>query len=482
MRYVKDSREKARAWFRKAREIVREHGLCFFEAPIAIYWAWAEEVFGEITDIERELRIVETHLNPESGFEVAFRHIGIVFLRARQNDLGAALTHVLETFPFLQQSGHRLGQLSASIGLTGVRLSGNDFRGAREALNQALTLFFPCPLRSYVDGMFSAGIALGMKEEEQAQIKLRLALNLGAKHGLENTFSEHLFHRMTTSLCAYALKHGIETDYAKRIVRAQRLSAPSVDIEEWPWQVRIYALGRFTVQVDDQPLVFTGKVPKKPLELLKALVAAGGNRVDVGWLGEQLWPDTEAARVAFNVTHSRLRKLLLVEDILVLDEGKLSLNTARVWTDAGAFERSVDKCLSRLRQDPSSEEIASLSENVLSLYRGELLKGEVEVPWLIIARDRVRSKFLRMLKALGTYWEEQEAWGRAQGLYERVLEIDNVAEDIYRCLMRCYTKAGQSAEALRVYQRCRQILSLVLGIAPSDETETLFQAIRPPQS
>ncbi|MGH8471197.1 MAG: hypothetical protein ACREVJ_01765, partial [Gammaproteobacteria bacterium] len=46
LRYVKGSREKARAWFLKAREIVREHGLRFVEAPIAIFWACAEEVFG----------------------------------------------------------------------------------------------------------------------------------------------------------------------------------------------------------------------------------------------------------------------------------------------------------------------------------------------------------------------------------------------------------------------------------------------------
>ena len=110
-------------------------------------------------------------------------------------------------------------------------LSSNDFSGAREALEQALTLIFPCPFRSYMDGMFSAGIALDMKDEERAQAKLRLALTLGAKHGLENSLSEHFFHPTTAALCAYALKHGIETDYARRIIRAQRLSVPSAHIE-----------------------------------------------------------------------------------------------------------------------------------------------------------------------------------------------------------------------------------------------------------
>lgn len=84
---------------------------------------------------------------------------------------------------------------------------------------------------------------------------------------------------------------------------------------------------------------------------------------------------------------------------------------------------------------------------------------------------------MRTLKALGGFWEAHEAWDKAQSLYERVLEIDNVAEEAYRRLMSCYARAGRPAEALRVYRRCRQMLSLVLGIAPSAETETLYRSI-----
>ena len=84
---------------------------------------------------------------------------------------------------------------------------------------------------------------------------------------------------------------------------------------------------------------------------------------------------------------------------------------------------------------------------------------------------------MRTLKALGGFWEANEAWDKAQSLYERVLEIDNVAEEVYRRLMSCYARAGRPAEALRVYRRCRQMLSLVLGIAPSAETETLCRSI-----
>jgi hypothetical protein len=192
LRYVRGSREKARAWFLKAREIVREHGLRIFEAPIAVYWAWAEEVFGEIGDIQRELGIAEAHLNPASRFEAAFRQAGMAFLLARQNDLGAAVAHMRETFSFFQQSGYTLGQIGACAGLAGMRLDGNDFSGARDALDHGLRLSFPGALRTYVDGMFSAGIALGEKDEEHAKTTLQLVLALGAKHGFENTLSRSI--------------------------------------------------------------------------------------------------------------------------------------------------------------------------------------------------------------------------------------------------------------------------------------------------
>lgn len=483
LRYVKGSREKARAWFLKAREIVREHGLRFVEAPIAMYWARAEEVFGEIADIERELAIAEAHRNPASGFEAAFHQSTMVFLFARQNDLAAAVAHMRRAVSFFEQSGYPLAQLAGCVGLTGMRLHANDFTGARDALDNVLRLFFPSKLRSYADGMFSAGIALGLMDKERAKNKLRLALALEVKHGLENTLSEHLFHRTTAALCVYALRHGIERDYVKKIIHAQHLAAPSPEIEDWPWPVRIRALGRFSLEIEDRPVSFSGKAPKKPLELLKALVATGGTNVDIGWLGEQLWPDAEgdAARAVFNVTHSRLRKLLPLDDVLLLSEGKLRLNPAHVWTDVWAFERVAEDCLAKLRRSKSSE-IESLGERLLSLYSGDLLKGEPDAPWLVSARDRLRSKFLRTFIALGGFWETDQVWDKAQSLYERVLEIDNMAEEVYRRLISCYAQAGRPAEALRVYRRCRQMLSLVLGIAPSAETETLCRRIDQAQS
>jgi DNA-binding SARP family transcriptional activator len=43
--------------------------------------------------------------------------------------------------------------------------------------------------------------------------------------------------------------------------------------------------------------------------------------------------------------------------------------------------------------------------------------------------------------------------------------------------MRAYLAMGEPAEAARVYRRCRDMLSVQLGIPPSAETEAVFRSI-----
>jgi DNA-binding SARP family transcriptional activator len=40
--------------------------------------------------------------------------------------------------------------------------------------------------------------------------------------------------------------------------------------------------------------------------------------------------------------------------------------------------------------------------------------------------------------------------------------------------MQAHAAAGNRAEALRVYQRCRELLAEELGVDPSQETETVY--------
>jgi DNA-binding SARP family transcriptional activator len=69
-----------------------------------------------------------------------------------------------------------------------------------------------------------------------------------------------------------------------------------------------------------------------------------------------------------------------------------------------------------------------------------------------------------------------ERTGRTEGaiaLYRAGLEKDNLAEELYQRLIACHLARGEAAQALNTYRRCRELLSIVLGLKPSARTESL---------
>lgn len=44
-------------------------------------------------------------------------------------------------------------------------------------------------------------------------------------------------------------------------------------------------------------------------------------------------------------------------------------------------------------------------------------------------------------------------------------------------MMECLHHQGQHAQAIEVFRRCRHMLSVVLGVKPSRQTEDAYQAV-----
>lgn len=242
-------------------------------------------------------------------------------------------------------------------------------------------------------------------------------------------------------------------------------------------RIRLHFLGQFRILRDGRLLEFQRKPPKKPLALLKLLAASGGSGVDHGAIAGTLWPDADgdAAHRAFEVTLHRLRKLLGVPEVVILSDALLSLDPGKCWTDVREFQALVariEAVVSAPSEIPYAECMA-LSGRLLRVYPGHFLEHDGQHAWADACRDRLREKFRRAVTVLASCLERQHAWGQASDLYARVLELDNLAEPLYRRLMVCYRELGEDAEALRVYRRCRDLLSVVMGVKPSAETEAV---------
>jgi DNA-binding SARP family transcriptional activator len=287
------------------------------------------------------------------------------------------------------------------------------------------------------------------------------------------------FSFVTSALLAEALTAGIEPDYVCDVIRRYRLR-PSCQVpEQWPWPVRVYTLGRFEIRVDDAPLRFSGKTPRKPLALLRAIVALGGRDVPLAQLADRLWGEEEgdAAVKALSVALLRLRKLLGDSETLLVTDEQVTLNPALVWVDAWALERLAE----RIEGEPLSigtDGLPRALDELLALYRGNFLPNDADAPWAVKQRLRLRALFARLVEHVGAQLEHAGDWERAKACYQRGMEADDLAEAFYLGTMRCYRALGRPAEGLAVFRRLRQTLSVVLGIAPSPAAEALARELR----
>jgi DNA-binding SARP family transcriptional activator len=245
---------------------------------------------------------------------------------------------------------------------------------------------------------------------------------------------------MMARLCARALEAGIETEYARDLVRRRRLRCdpPPLSVESWPWAVKVFTLGRFEALRDDGPLPSSGKVQRKPLALLKALAVLGKPAVREERLMDLLWPDSDgdAARRALTSTVFRLRRLLGHDGAVVRRDGEASLNPAYCWVDGWAVERLLDKAAAAPAADgaPAWADATRWTERAAALYRGPLFDGADDAAWSRDAADRLRTRLLRQLLQVARHWDGAGQRSKAAGILEIALRVDPCAEQTYRDL------------------------------------------------
>ncbi|MGR8931948.1 MAG: BTAD domain-containing putative transcriptional regulator [Gammaproteobacteria bacterium] len=329
--------------------------------------------------------------------------------------------------------------------------------------------------------LISAGFACQQQKDEAMLVHLRAGLALLRQIGFLNVPGWRA--GVMNPLLLVALENDIETVFVQQLIRERGLvtDAPPQASEQWPWPVKIYTLGRFSLIVDGKPLQFGGKAQQKPLELLKALIVLGGRDVAKDWLIDVLWPDTEGdkAQRALDTTLHRFRKLVGYEDVIEVQDRKLSFNARFCWIDVWAVERLLGQAKA-LQGCPAHEQmlVSRLQHRLAALYKGEFLSGDSEPRCIIAYRQRLQDRYLSRLELLGSYWENQADWDQAVSLAQQILELDERQEMAYQRLIICYRNKGLLAEAIAAYERCREILFSHYGVAPSSETEALYRSIR----
>ncbi len=384
-----------------------------------------------------------------------------------------------------QKSGWPMREHIALLGLTLTCTQVGKFAEAQVALQAMLDhRFYPvCRWHHWIGGLIEAHLALCQNHLSRCLAALAAAFATGREFGYDFGPMPYCCGDMMPRLASIALAYGIDRPFALQIIQRYKLPAPADAASQWPWPVRIRSLGQFAVARDGEPEKPARKESRKPLDLLKLLLASGGKAVAVTHLCGALWPEAEgdAARNSFDNALHRLRKLLGGDRHVLLQSGGLALDAATCWTDVAALSdclTQLEASLSEPASDVGMVELLTLADRALTLYQGDFLAGEDSLPDVQQTRERIRARWTRQLGEAGARLQSCKQPAQAAQIYQRVIEQQPLAEDIYRKLIQCLIAEGQLAEAYEAYRRCRQQLSVVLGLKPAPETEALVVGLR----
>ena len=145
------------------------------------------------------------------------------------------------------------------------------------------------------------------------------------------------------------------------------------------------------------------------------------------------------------------------------------------WIDLEAASNALDEAEGALRR-ADTVNAWSLANVAVVISRRPFLP-DAEAPWIEAQRHVLRTLQMRALQCLVMVSAaNQEPLLAIQHAAEMV-ELDPFRETAYQLLMKMHAAAGDRAEALRVFARCRELLRDELGVSPSPQTEAVYLEI-----
>jgi LuxR family transcriptional regulator, maltose regulon positive regulatory protein len=466
-------------------DIAQESGVHVFDSLLWSFRAATEMATGHKDIAVKSLKNqMKTGLETANTLDIFFYHINCAWHALLNGNVSLAFENMETISAMTAKMGTPYYRALWNVGMAQVEfLQGRTKEaGSRISKAQRIGRDMKSQVIEWYSLLIDAWFLLQEGRESEGLGSLRRGLSLGRKHGYVHL--EFYQPSVMQFLCARALEEGIETGYIQGLIRTLKLAPPANDqgeasarfIHDWPYPIKIFTLGRFEVLKDDGPLGYAGKVQKKPLEMLKAIIAAGGTNVPAGHLTDALWPDADGdlAHKSFEMTLSRLRRLLGGDDFIRYSTGQLSIDLQSCQVDSIALTHLIGE----IRKSPD-DQIVGLCEKALSLYKGPFLPADTGMPWAVHKREMLKSSLLHIIITTGRHYEQAGEWERAAEYYIKGLDTDNLAEIFYQRLMICYQKLGSNADAVRTYNRCVSLLHDNLGIRPSAETGAIYSSLIP---
>lgn len=246
---------------------------------------------------------------------------------------------------------------------------------------------------------------------------------------------------------------------------------------------RLHVLGRISLERGGVVADETDLPGRQGRVALAFLVLRRTRPVPRSALVDAIWADhtPSATDSALNALASKIRQWLSSAGLdgrrtLVGTGGGYELRLpAGTWVDVEVAARRVDRATGALRADRHGRAWAE-GTVATAILRRPFLVG-TDIGWVNDYRQHLHQQLVRALECVSEASLSQGQSGLAAAVAEEMVSAAPFRESGYRMLMRAHASAGDRAEALVVYERCRDVLREELGVSPSAPTTQLFERL-----
>jgi DNA-binding SARP family transcriptional activator len=241
---------------------------------------------------------------------------------------------------------------------------------------------------------------------------------------------------------------------------------------------RIYLTGQVAIEHGDQLLRERGFPGRQGRIAFVYLAVRRHHTITRGELSAAIWNDEGTTSDGsldpiLSKLRSALRSVGLADAGIDAAAGVVALQLpASAWVDIEAARNALDEAEGALRRGNGGD-AWGLANTTAVITRRPFLP-DVEAPWIEAQRAALRAMQVRALQCLAALSAANHEPLLAVQHAREMVDVDPFRETSYQLLMRLHADAGDRAEALRVFARCRDVLRDELGISPSPRTEKLY--------
>ena len=463
---------------RSGLALARKTGVHVFDLLLAGLGAYCCLVKGDLDGAARELEVVRDLQRDNANAELAHYHYLMAWVAMGRHELNKARDHAILALRHTEEADVKVTHTFNQLTLAQVHIESGEYRQASRLLATAwwagrrmhnAFIEHHCLLAKALISLEGKG------HLEQGLRTLRRALRFGRERGYVTHPAIGWRHDVLCRLLQVALEHDIEPAYVKSLIRERELvpESPPLDLEGWPWPVKIHVLSEPAVEIQGKACRVTGK----PLELIRTLAATGpGRALNAGTVADNLWPDADgdAAHHSFETTLYRLRKTLGCPQAIEFQDRRVRLDPSYCWVDLWAAEHLLKRLDAAMNAPDAGADVNHFCRRLCGLFSAGAREDYGAAGGTVV---NLRQQVLHAVERVGQYWEQRSAWDRAIEAYRRGLKLNPSGEGFYQRLMYCYAQLGRRAEVFDLYDQCRENLAGLLDATPSAQTTDLFREL-----